>query len=544
MLSVDRGHGTVSKQATSAASGGIMARQRKTRLTVYLVKDGVPWKEVTDPDDKVLTFKIGQRAELVVRPSRSTPPSWVRFFDGKVDTRGLQSFTASSAALLRVEHEGRIFGLSFGQGRHLLRDGVIEPAFGLRVVLNAIDPNRIRTLDRDSLDVVGRRTREQVSKEDSIQSFLLNVDQDLVRAVTGGATEKDLGERLTGADALFLTVPNTLSTLPSLLTHCLTLYKSKAYRNSFDWVDHISPVRDPALLERLDRKIVEHLRARNADRTWLAVPEIIDWSHVAGFKYGGWYDRDLVDDIYMPEFLERYPSLSTLSIDVLQRLKVSCINSETNRPSHTWRLYKCLYGEVEDHQRTYLLNSGEWYRVDEDFIANVDRDVRKLMTAPSRAGNLPPYRDQSEGHYNERACREDRKRLALMDRKLIPYSGRHSKLEFCDIFTAKKAICHIKRYGGSNVLSHLFAQGVVSAEAFAHDAGFRAKVNAQLPARFKIPNPEGPIDPADYEVVFGIVSKAPQDLRLPFFSRVTLRNAYRRLNAMRYRTSVVKIAAS
>lgn len=161
----------------------------------------------------------------------------------------------------------------------------------------------------------------------------------------------------------------------------------------------------------------------------------------------------------------------------------------------------------------------------------------------SRVGGelLPSYRDPSEGQYNERVCASDKTRLALMDKKLIPYSGRHSSIEFCDIYTRTKAICHIKRYGGSSVLSHLFAQGVVSAEAFAHDADFRAKVNARLPPSFRLKDPAAQIDPRDFTVVFGIVSKSDEELQLPFFSRVTLRNAWRRLSANRYETSVVRI---
>lgn len=520
-----------------------MPRERKHHLTVYLVKDGVDLDDAIDREKELITVALRPGAKLYARASKTAPPSWLRFFEGKVRAKEIGAFTASSAALLLVKHEGRVFGLAFGQGRYLFKDGVVEPGFGLRVVLNAVDPEKIRTIDKDSLDVVGRRTREQVSKEDSIASFGLNVDQDLVRAVTGSATDPTLGKKVTGADALVVSVPNSLAALPDLLGKCGTLYRSRAYKKSFDWIDHIGPARDPAILARLDQKLVTLIKGREVRTIWLAVPEVLDWTLVAGFRYAGWRDRAVVDDIFMPDFLERYPDLADISPERLRACKVLCVGSESDRPLRSWSLYDCLYAEVEDRQSLYLLNGGEWYRVDRDFVAQVNKDVARIMTSRDAGVTLPAYRDRSEGAYNERVCASDRSRLALMDKKLIPYSGRHSSIEFCDIYSKTQAICHIKRYGGSSVLSHLFAQGVVSAEAFASDAGFRAKVNEKLPRSFQLKDPGAQIDPRDFTVVFGIVSRSEENLQLPFFSRVTLRNACRRLSANRYETSVVHIPA-
>jgi uncharacterized protein (TIGR04141 family) len=319
------------------------------------------------------------------------------------------------------------------------------------------------------------------------------------------------------------------------------LHRSKAYKKSFEWIDHISPARDSTVLARLDQKLVAQIRDKDVRKIWLAVPEVLDWTLVAGFRYAGWRDKDVVDDIFMPDFLARYPDLTDLSSDRLRTAKVQCMGAETDRPTRTWRLYDCIYAEVEDRQSLYLLNGGEWYRVDRDFVAQVNRDVTNLMSPKIGGDLLPAYRDHSEKEYTERVCASDKTRLVLMDRRLIPYSGRHSSIEFCDIYTKTKAMCHIKRYGGSSVLSHLFAQGVVSAEAFAHDADFRAKVNAKLPRAFRLRDPGAQIDPNNFTVVFGIVSKSEEALQIPFFSRVTLRNAWRRLSANRYKTSVVRI---
>ncbi len=56
-----------------------------------------------------------------------------------------------------------------------------------------------------------------------------------------------------------------------------------------------------------------------------------------------------------------------------------------------------------------------------------------------------------------------------MDKKNIPYGGGYSRIEFCDLFSKSKQMIHVKRYGGSSVLSHLFNQGLVSGECTPQD---------------------------------------------------------------------------
>ena len=515
-------------------------KKKKNHLTMYLLKKGVAADKAVE-EDGVEILTLGKHCTLYARPSHTTPPSWLRFFEGSVDAKDLRLRNASCSAVLIADFGERRVALTFGHGRHLLKEGVVEPAFGLRVALNAIDPERIRTLDRDSLGVIGRRTREQVSSEGSITAFELDVDQDLVRAVTGRARDEGLGGTVTGADSLGMTPPASFSDLPVLVSRVLGLYDSEEYRKYFDWIDHIGRIRDPALVSTLDDALVARMRARDVERMWLAVPVVLDWRKVHGFRYAGWRSSDTFDDVFMADFLGAYPSLAALSVDALRRIRVLCIDAETDAVTYKWPLYDCIYSEIEKGGRQYLLNAGEWYLVDRDFVSEVNTAVQKILGRPSTV-TLPAYSDASEEEYNKRVCSSDKARFALMDRKAIPYSGQHSKIEFCDIFTRDKAMIHVKRYAGSSVLSHLFAQGVVAAEAFAQDPVFRNKVNAALPQAFRLNDPDEQLDPREYEVVFGIVSRSPEEeVRLPFFSRVTLRNAHRRLSGIRFKASVLKI---
>src|SRR5690606_35278519 len=104
---------------------------------------------------------------------------------------------------------------------------------------------------------------------------------------------------------------------------------------------------------------------------------------------------------------------------------------------------------------------------------------------------------------------------------------------------------HVKRFGQSSVLSHLFAQRTVIADSALSDAAFRKAANGKMLTSHQFKDPEVRIDPSKHEVCFAIGSCEPGPLALPFFSQVTLRNAYRRLrHSLGYRVSLAKINVS
>lgn len=128
-----------------------------------------------------------------------------------------------------------------------------------------------------------------------------------------------------------------------------------------------------------------------------------------------------------------------------------------------------------------------------------------------------------------------------MDRKNIPIGGGHNKIEFCDIWSKNKKIIHVKHYGASSVLSHLISQGLNSAELFLADQTFREKVIERLPREHKIQNTSEKPNPQDYEIVYAIISSSKKNLNIPFFSKVSLRHALRRLQTFGYNVSIAKI---
>jgi uncharacterized protein (TIGR04141 family) len=159
-----------------------------------------------------------------------------------------------------------------------------EERFGLRVAVNCIDPAKLRSLDKRTFDALSTHSRIQGSREGSAPDFGLDVEQDLVRAVTGTPNDELYGSRLGGMDSLHCVVRTTVADLKPLLRRYAEKSEDDAYKKTFPWIDHIAEVTDKKLVEQLDELLIQAINGQR-ERCWLCVPEIIDWGRTAGFCY-------------------------------------------------------------------------------------------------------------------------------------------------------------------------------------------------------------------------------------------------------------------
>ncbi|EYF04938.1 Hypothetical protein CAP_3749 [Chondromyces apiculatus DSM 436] len=420
----------------------------------------------------------------------------------------------------------------------MLNQAAFETAFGLRVALNCIDETAVRSIDRKTFEGITTYIREQASKETSFNSFGLNVERDLLRAVVGTPNDTArFGNRLAGMDSLVAAARVDIDSLHLLLKRYLEKYEDEGFKSRFPWVDNITEVRDRAKLDVLNGALITQLRARDMSRKWLAVPDLMEWVDVGGFHYSEHAAGAPLPDIHFDTYFDFIRKPSEISVERLKRNRVFVYSAASEQTVQRWPVYKCIYAEVDMEDGTYLLNAGDWYCVDRDFVSRIDAEIGRI---PQTALPLIPYRArENENQYNKRLAR----RLGsacLMDANNIHFGGGRSALEFCDVYTTGGVMIHVKQNRGSAVLSHLFAQATVSATAFLSDADFRDKLNTKLPRAFRLDNPRSRPESGQYEVALVIADAADGDLRLPFFSRVTLRSAQRHLELMGYRLTMTK----
>jgi uncharacterized protein (TIGR04141 family) len=491
---------------------------------------------------QTLSLSDGSKATLFTRQGRPNPPRWARFFDNTSANLGALS-TRSASAVMLIGASKRHFALAFGTGRHDLIPGCWEDSFGLRVSVNSIDETKIRSIDSETFEAVARHTLTQSSHEGETSYFGLDVDRALLRAITGTPRNPKLGKRLAGMDALAATVQAQLDDLPELLGAYLDRFQSDEYKRHFGWIDHVKAVRDPGVVRLLDDALLARLKDWNENdgsKVWLVAPDVVDWNKAGHFTYSNSY-IDEKPDLHLKDFLQIVSDRKALTVKSLKQRPVVLWDPGGDDPYETWTAYGCIYAEVDQGGETYLLASGKWYGVEKSFSQTVKTEVTRLV---STVPPLPPYvsTDTSEAKYNERVAQSS-SNYALLDRKTVMYGGGLSRFEVCDLLTKANEMIHVKRYGGSAPLSHLFAQGVNSAQLWMGDEKYRARVAKKLPPSHALPDSKPRPATNKYTVVYAIVSqsKKPIDESLPFFSCLTLVNAARDIRTFGMKVSLVKI---
>ena len=228
-------------------------------------------------------------------------------------------------------------------------------------------------------------------------------------------------------------------------------------------------------------------------------------------------------------------------MDLLKHRDVSAVTDD-GYFQHTWPVYRCLYCEVDEGNETFILTAGRWYKVATDFVEKVNLSFRNIDKVDLK---LPEFDDETEEAYNRRVSSNDPTRLTFLDRKLVMFGGGASRFEFCDLVSSDCDLIHVKRYAGSNVLSHLFNQGVTAGELYVSDAAFRQLVDPLLPTHLRLEDFTQRPNTSNYRVVFAIVSAEKGDsLTLPFFSRLSLRQAVRALRGYGYRVGIAKVSVA
>ncbi len=514
-------------------------REKTTGITLFLMKAGLKPEEVIKAKLRHVTVRLdGQRtADLYVKPPVPIRPRWLDVFRNHADLP-TDLWDQHTAAVLLVRTRGRLYALTYSYGRSLLLPGTWEEDFGLKVTLNSIGADRLQSIECLRFDAINSRTLCQTSRRGSAEQFGIEPERELLRAVSGIPTDKALGSTIAGAESLRSRVPRDLAKLPDQLHAFRTLFESTTYQQRFPWVGQITEVKDPTLRNALDGQLTDAIRNRQFDNLYLAVPHIIDWNVTEGFRYTKKGDNK--PDLDIREFLARERDPDSVDADTLRARHVFQVLETSDEPVDSWSTYKSVDFETTLNGATYLLTSGKWFEVNRDFVKETDDRVRKVRTS---AVLLPNYQDKTETAYNDRVAGASNGKFALMDCELIPRGGGRSKIEFCDLYEKDERVIHVKRWGGSSTLSHLFAQGEVSGRLFLQDPEFRRLVNGKLPTTHKFADPARNPKPGDFEVVFAIVSKSHKSLyqSLPFFSKLDLLAARDRLALYGFKVGIAKI---
>ena len=545
-------------------------------LTVYAINRHVDGQPVTGFDDFVSQPRLDEVSE--VRDFESAPgedppwaarlyvwegqprsPVWLGFIrEGFGADLDLPDGAASSALIgVRVFFRtDKFFAVTFGAGRFALRSGAASRGYGLRVALNAIyegDPDtelldpaeRIRQIESRTVGANTLRTSRQANRAADFDVFELDPEGDQLQGVTGSpASEEGFGKRVRGTDTVRIGRRSEFFELGAICRNIARFHEKTDYRSRLSFVDNFQAERSPALVADLRERAEQALLDDPSD--WeFAPPEIIDFDRVASFQVPSLdYESTDVDMEVLLAEVQDPADLSGIAVFALD---------DHGDVERVWPLLDCVDGQIDDDSGdTFVVDAGEFFRIEENYLDALDAYVSAL---PAATVALPPStrvlnaagepKEISEGEYNDFAGASDPRWLCL-DAQTVRVEARTSAIEVCDLLTLDRHLIHVKRKFASSALSHLFAQGHTSSELFVDNPAYRDAVRTLIQAndpQFLAVVPEEGFVAANYEVVYAIVGDwtGRTVAGLPFFSKINLRKHARQLSRYGYMISVGQV---
>lgn len=518
-------------------------------MTIFLIKDYVQslkdcLKTPAQLSSSKLKPQFGLDGEIYYCDSNKKLPRWKPYLDELSNETISISENASNKAIVLIRIQDRIMAIVYGYGRSFLKEECLERNFGLKVALNTINPNKMRSINAATIEDMVVTTQRQASYSTTQDEFGLNVTNDIMKGLTGEPYDSVYGNHISGKDSLVVSVFMEMTELKDKLTLYYNAYKDERYKSiGFEWVDNVAEIRDSIQSEELDFELANAIEKRQIGHLHIAPPETTDWDRIIGFCYSGIGKKldegeNYTLDLDLTEYIEKIKP----GVNIYQKIrrdKLYAMNAE-GIPFPICSIYAALVFQTEYEGKNYILCSGTWYYVETSFFEQVNNFVKTKV--PHSDITLPDCpSDKNEGAYNELVA-ESSMDFCLMDKRLISVENGPKQIEACDIFTRDKKLIHVKNKGQSAQLSHLFSQGKVSAECFASDVAFRKQISDISTRKFGVVVFDYTQKPRsnEFEIVYAIIDTKDSSIeeKLPFFSKVNLMITAQELDRMHFKFSV------
>lgn len=524
-----------------------MAKRRT--FSIYLLKDGFDasnsLKSDHDLQEGFEAKDLPEGAKIFVLDSAPRDPWWKSYFAITAPLSQTQK-----GALVFIPVDDRTFALSFGHVSHNLKDISYEHDFGLRVTLNSVDPQKLKSSDILEPSAA-RRQRIQLPTDSDLTLFDFDRESTVLRRITGKVKDEysDLFRNATGASNLRISTAVTPGNLASLCEELITLYRSEDYKKSFPDIHNIAPINDPTEIATLNGLLISAIREKSIDVN-LTVPDIINYSDNVFSSFSGAGKSHVYDDVYIGSYYKYLESnnfdINSIALDDLKEHQLVLCDEEGVSSDRFTILKSLVFETAIPSQPTGIFHicEGTWYRVETSYIQSINEYIDTYF----KPSTLPDYTQSNEGDYNSFVPTVDSKAICLDKSNISPDGS--TQIEPCDILTVADdlvALCHIKISTLSAQLSHLFNQGINSVEAIRSDTDCLDNLIQLISERGKGRDPEGLIKKVnndDYVIVFGIITRKDpiyKSLNLPLFSRISLRRSLKALQIMRVPAQVIFI---
>lgn len=524
-----------------------MEKAEKTKVTIYLIKSSFKdFNEIIEDNNDVLEINQNdENTKIFYRKSNEFKPKWlISFFKHtgeSEENKELDDINTENAKVILMKRiqldDGsyRIFAMPFGYGKSMLKKDVYEEQFGLKIVLNTIENNTIKSLSKTDIGTNYKKSKEQMPKASTIYDFDFDVSMELIKEVTAKSGDEFDGVVINGNDGFNFATDKNINNIDELLKKLYSLYISSEYKKHFAWLDNIKLVKSKDLIRELNKIAVTTLNDRQFNKLWLAIPEIVDWSSINGIRISN--DNNIYDDIECDAFLNSFTNSKITDFDQIENKDIFAILNE-NKPPLKWKASLCLVGSITYKGNTYSIDNGKWYKIDEEFEKDINNYYENnINVSNTELIKCPEFYDETR--YNQ-TLNDSLENSKMIHKTTISIGGGAGNgIEPCDII-ANHQLIFIKKNGGSSQLSHLFNQAAVSSRAF-KDKDFRIKLREKFGN--DIIESEEDFISSNYTITLGIIDdREGTKPHIPFFSKVTIKNASKLIEDLGYKFNVRNIS--
>ena len=416
------------------------------------------------------------------------------------------------------DEEEYVFSLVFGYGRTMLNEQSIVKNFGLRTAVNLIEESNIKSLNSLNISTNYLDIQRQALSYGSHSDLHVDTNADILKSISGRASYDSHYSTLNGADNLRFSAKSDV-TLSDLLNGILDAYSSENYKEKgLEWIDHIQAVRDSKIIATLDKELINHIKDDSLDNPVIAPNKIMSHLDIEGYFISGMNSShklkgNFYDDIPSEQFWE-FLSDKIEDKKILDKLKSCSLYCWANDSAQKISsIYDSLFIEIDHNNEKFFINNGDWFKIESSYYEYIVNKVDSIEVFKDQA--IPCCeKDWNEGEFNKKFVESAPARFKLFDKENFHMKEfGYSKIEPADIITQDKQLIHVKKGGSSATLSHLFAQGVVSAQLYKNELLFIDKINESFEAGYFKPDDE-------IEVIYGVIDKRftkKASEKLPFF---------------------------
>lgn len=484
---------------------------------------------------------------IYIAPTEENEVEWLNtlnsYTDKFIDSNLYKNKSNKAVMMLKYlkDEVEFVFSLVFGYGRTMLNEQYIVKNFGLRTAVNLIEESNIKSLNSLNISTDYLDIQRQAFSYGSHSDLHVDTNADILKSISGRASSNSNYSMLNGADNLRFSAKSDV-TLSDLLNGILDAFFSENYKEKgLEWIDHVQYVKEKEMISELDGVLLDYITDKELENPIIAPNKIVSYLDIEGYFISGMNishktKENFYDDIPSNQF---WDFLSNKSEDnILDKLQSSSLYCWLNDSPHKISsIYNCLFLEIEYNDEKFFINNGDWFKIESSYYELIVNKVDSIEVFKDQA--IPCCeKDWNEGEFNKKFVESAPARFKLFDKENFHMKEfGYSKIEPADIITQDKQLIHVKKGGSSATLSHLFAQGVVSAQLYKNELLFIDKINEFFEEGYFKPDD-------DIEVIYGVIDKRftkKASKILPFFSMVNLSQHYDHLSNMGVRCRLLFI---